>query len=147
MTEAEYVKERLEGQLGWYEAQSRKYKLFTLTLRIIEISAAAAIPFLSTLTQLFSVGTVIASSALGVLIILCTSLASLFHAQERWMEYRTTAESLKKEKYLFQTRVEPYQEGDAFYTLVQRIETLVSKETTNWAEYMTQAAKKKAEGE
>ena len=63
------------------------------------------------------------------------------------MEYRTTAESLKKEKYLFQTRVDPYHEGDAFYTLVQRIEAMVSKETTNWAQYMTQAAKKKPESE
>src|SRR5689334_17593778 len=80
MTEAEYFKERVEEQIAWYDLHSRWYKLFTLTLRIIEISAAAAIPFLATLTR--SQNGVIASSVLGVIIVLCTSLASLFHAQE-----------------------------------------------------------------
>src|ERR1043165_8459673 len=138
MTEAEYVKDRLEEQIAWYDLHSRWYKLFTLTLRIIEISAAAAIPFVAALTRVYTVSSVVISSGLGVVIVLCTSLTSLFHAQERWLEYRTTAESLKKEKILFQTGVEPYHEENAFHTLVQRVEGLVSKENTNWAQYMTQ---------
>jgi len=44
---------------------------------------------------------------------------------------------LKKEKFLFQTAVDPYDGADAFRVLVQRVEGLVSKENTNWAQYMT----------
>ena len=48
MNEDEYTKGRLEDQIGWYEKKSRWYKQFHMTLRIIEIIAAAAIPFIAT---------------------------------------------------------------------------------------------------
>src|SRR5258707_935277 len=128
MDEADYIKHRLDDQIGWDQDKSRRYKQFNLTLRIIEIAAAITIPFLATFAQMYPFGTVVISSFLGVVIVACTSLSSLFQAQERWIEYRTAAESLKKEKYLFQTRVEPYNSADAFATLVQRVEALLSKE-------------------
>jgi hypothetical protein len=46
-----------------------------------------------------------------------------------WIEYRATAESLRKEKFLFLAQTEPYDEDDAFDLLVQRVEDLVSTKT------------------
>jgi hypothetical protein len=54
--------------------------------------------------------------------------------QEHWIEYRATAESLRKEKFLFLTQTEPYDKDAAFHLLVQRVEALLSKENTDWAQ-------------
>ncbi|HEY1430160.1 MAG TPA: hypothetical protein VGF39_00785, partial [Stellaceae bacterium] len=55
-----------------------------------------------------------------------------------------TGEALKKEKFLFVTKTEPYDSDDAFPILVQRIETLVSKENVTWAQYLMKPDKEKA---
>ena len=62
----------------------------------------------------------------------------------RWIEYRTTVAALKKEKFLFVTKTEPYDSDDAFPILVQRMESLVSKENVTWAQYLTKPDKEKA---
>jgi hypothetical protein len=139
MNEVEYTKSRLDEQIGWYENRSRQYKQLNVTLRIIEIAAATSLPFIATFARIYPFAMAVTSSFLGMIIVACTSLASLFQAQERWLEYRTTAESLKREKYLFQTRIEPYHSDEAFSTLVERVETLLSKENSNWAQYVIQS--------
>lgn len=136
LSSEEYVKSRLIEQISWYDRKSVWNKRWFLSLRWTEVVAAALIPFLSGRTDpkqpLFS----ISIGILGVLIAVCAATSSLFQFQERWIEYRTTSESLKKEKFLYLTRVEPYHDGEAFGILVQRIENLVSKENTTWAQYL-----------
>ena len=72
----------------------------------------------------------------------------LYRFQEHWIEYRTTCESLKKEKFLFLTGSEPYSSDPAtkIQLLVRRVETLISKENTDWAQYMTQSRQEKKGG-
>ncbi len=72
-------------------------------------------------------------SILGLVVAFCTGLLSLNKYQENWVNYRTTAEDLKKEKYMFITQSPPYQyEEDSFQILVQRVESLISKENSGW---------------
>ncbi|HEY3129303.1 MAG TPA: DUF4231 domain-containing protein, partial [Acidobacteriota bacterium] len=78
----------------------------------------------------------IAIGGLGVVVAVIASLLGLLHFQEHWLEYRATAESLKKEKFLFLTQTEPYDKNDAFHLLVQRVEALLSKENTGWIQSM-----------
>jgi hypothetical protein len=78
--------------------------------------------------------------ALGVLVATAAGFSSLLKFQENWIKYRTSAESLKKEKFLFQTGVAPYDGETPLVLLVQRVETLVSQENTNWAQYMMKPA-------
>ena len=75
----------------------------------------------------------IAIGALGIVVAVIASLLGLLQLQEHWIEYRATAESLRKEKFLFLTQTEPYDKDDAFHLLVQRVEALLSKENTEWA--------------
>ena len=49
-----------------------------------------------------------------------------------------------QEKFLFVTKTEPYDSDDAFPILVQRIETLVSKENVTWAQYLMKPDQEKA---
>jgi hypothetical protein len=90
-------------------------------LRFTEIVAAATIPFLSGVAG-DSFPIKIAIGALGVFVAVVAPVLGLLHLQEHWIVYRATAESLRREKFLFLTQTEPYDKGNAFHLLVQRIE-------------------------
>lgn len=78
---------------------------------------------------------------LGVLIALAAAAGSLFKFHENWIQYRTTAEQLKHEKFLFLTGIRPYDDEERFASLVQRIESLISKENSAWAQVAKKAEK------
>ena len=70
----------------------------------------------------------------------CPGIVSLYRFQENWNEYRASAESFKQEKYLYLALVEPYNGDQPFELLVQRVEALLQRETTGWAQAMRAAA-------
>jgi hypothetical protein len=105
-------------------------------LRVIEITAAAIIPFLAGIINSNSVQIKIVIGLLGLIIVVITGAVTLYKFQENWIEYRTTCESLKHEKFLYLTSIEPYSGEKSFQLLVQRIENLISKENTKWMEYI-----------
>jgi hypothetical protein len=146
MNSDEYLKKRLQEQIDWYDAKSLASQKLFKRLRATEIVAAALIPFLSGIAisnpDFRLVGTVVVG-ILGMAVTIIAGFLSLGQYQEKWTEYRTTCEALVKEKVLFETGVEPYNGEDAFPLLVQRVETQVSKENTNWAQYITKPAKEK----
>ena len=74
----------------------------------------------------------IAIGAFGVVVAVIASLLALLRLQEHWISYRATAEALKAEKFLFLTQTQPYDKEDALHLLVQRVEALLSKESTEW---------------
>lgn len=141
-----YLKARLEPQIKWYDDKSKANKTRYLACRCIEIVCAAIIPFLSGFAQGGSWRVAVSIGLLGILVAACAGITSLFQFQEHWIKYRTTAESLKKEKYLYLTRGEPYETENPLPILVQRVETLVSQENTNWAQYMMKPAKGEEHG-
>jgi hypothetical protein len=50
-------------------------------------------------------------------------------------------EKQKHEKFLFATRTGPYQDQARFQLLVERVEALISKEATTWAQVSKQPVK------
>lgn len=144
MDSTEYLEDRLKNQISWYSKRSKTNQRIFKSLRISEIILSALIPFLSGITGSyvnFEKTGIIVIGILGVVIASIAGILSLGQFQEHWIEYRTTCESLKKEKYMFQTKTEPYDVENAFPLLVQRVETLISKENTNWAHYMMKRKK------
>ena len=117
----EYIEQRLNDQIGWYDRKSVTNQRWFRRLRFAEIVAAATIPFLSGFAG-NSLPIKIAIGTLGVVIAVIASLLGLLQLQEHWIEYRATAESLRKEKFLFLTQTDPYGKDDAFHLLVQRVE-------------------------
>ena len=136
----EYIEQRLSDQIGWYDGKSGANQCWFKRLRFAEIVAAATIPFLSGFAG-DSFPIKIAIGALGVFVAVLASLLGLLHLQEHWIEYRATAESLTREKFLFLTQTEPYHRDDAFHLLVQRVEALLSKENADWAQSMMKPPK------
>ena len=133
-----YIAERLDDQIGWYDRRSASNQKWYKALRTTQLLAAALIPFLTGYLALEIPTTKFLVGLLGVGIAVITGMLDLYRFQQHWIEYRTTCEALKKEKYLFVTDSEPYT-GDLaakFRRLVQRSETLISKENSDWAQYV-----------
>jgi hypothetical protein len=138
MKEEEYLAERLNDQIVWYDQKSQTNQKWFKRLRLLEIIAAAIIPFLAGIgssTPYYSV----LIGTLGALIAVSAGLSALYKYHENWIEYRTTSETLKHEKFLYQTKCVPYNSEDAFCRLVQRVEGLISKENTQWSRYAEKA--------
>jgi hypothetical protein len=135
MNEEEYLEQRLEKEIQWYSKKSRHNKRWFNILRLIEMVSAALIPFLSGSVEKVSYFPWIIGF-LGVLIAVSAATGSLFKFQENWIQYRTTSEQLKHEKYLYLTETESYHNNDEkFMTLVERVESLISKENSLWAKH------------
>lgn len=142
---SEYLAQRVQDQSSWYDRRSLWNQRWFKRLRIIEIVAAAMIPFLTAIPDVTTMKYVV--GGLGVIITVVAGILALFQFQERWTEYRATSESLQKERFLFLTKSEPYTGGDAFSIFVQRVETVLSKENLGWAQSFIksgQADEKKA---
>jgi hypothetical protein len=136
-----YLEERLQTQIKWYSKKSTVNKNVYLTLNTIEIIAASSIPFLVGYITNSNPKFKILVGFLGVVIAVISGFIALNKSQELWIEYRTTCELLKHQKYLFETGTKPYDEEDAFHILVENVEMLISKEHSKWSKYT--GAKKK----
>jgi Protein of unknown function (DUF4231) len=141
MTPEDYMTQRVDDQVSWYERKSMSAQKWFKRLRWIEIVCAAAIPVLAAYSDTEPARVTLA--LLGALVVVLASLLSLGRYQENWIEYRTTCESLRHEKYCYLTEVEPYNssEEDSFALFVQRIENLISKENSQWAQLARNTAK------
>ena len=139
MTPDEYIAERVDDQIAWYDQKSQGAQRWFKRFRGLEIISAGAIPLFAGFGG-GSTWSIIVVGVLGAVVAILASLLSLNQFQENWIEYRTTCESLKHEKYLFLTNAEPYNEEDPFGLFVQRIESLISKENSAWSQYTRSGA-------
>jgi len=56
----------------------------------------------------------------------------LHQLQEHWITYRSTAQALKHERYLYLANAGPYLAEDRHSQLAERIEGLISQEHAKW---------------
>lgn len=142
MTEEEYLKDRLEDQINWYSNKSSACQKQYKKLRLIEMTAAALIPFLSGMGETLTPVGAWLIGILGVMIAVSNAISALYKYHENWIEYRATSELLKHEKYLYLTACGEYADGDRFRNLVQRVEILISKENATWSQVASQKQEK-----
>lgn len=135
MTEKEYLEERVDDQIAWYDRKSQRNQTWHKRLRLLEVVAAATIPLLSGYVDARPIFPVVVG-LLGVVVAVVAGIISLYQFQENWIAYRATCESLKHEKFLYLTRTDPYNASEPLPLLVQRAEGLISKEHTSWTQYM-----------
>ena len=122
---------RLEDQIAWYDKKSMANQRMFKWIKMVEIVAAATIPFLGTLKLSQAVWV---TSGLGVLITVLEGMLHLNQYQQNWTAYRSTCESLKHEKYTYLGKASPYASApDPHALLAERIESLVSQEHAKWA--------------
>jgi len=137
----QYLQERLDDQIGWYDRKSCWNQRLHKRLRLLEVVAASSIPFLTGFIAQYSFMTHVVA-VVGVAVAVISGAFALFKFQENWIEYRTTAETLKQQKYLFITQTSPYDGEGAFHTLVETVEGLISQENSKWMQYIRQQKQK-----
>ena len=129
----EYISNRLEDQINWYDKKSvscqKKYK----NAQVAEIILAALIPLLSAYAKDYTCIAFIVG-LLGAVIAILQSITKLFKWHENWIEYRTTCELLRYQKYLFITKSAPYnsEPEDINNLFVRNIENIISSENNKW---------------
>ena len=141
LPDADPIMERLEDQISWYDRKSLTNQRHFKRIKMVEIAAAAIIPFLSALSlprMMWLTG------GLGVLITVLEGMLHLNQYQQNWITYRSTCESLKHEKYVYLGKASPYASAvDPYALLAERIESLVSQEHAKWASVQQQEPKSK----
>jgi hypothetical protein len=133
---ADPIMQRLEDQIDWYDRKSIANQRTYKQMKVVEILAAAIIPFLAALRNP-NIGMV--TGALGVLVTVLEGMLHLNQYQQNWINYRSTCEALKHEKYTYLGKASPYANvPDAHALLAERVETLVSEEHAKWASLQQQ---------
>lgn len=137
MNTEDYIKDRLQDQIDWYSKKSTTNKNYNYILKTATLIISTSIPFISGISTLEDNAVRIILGILGAIVAILTGLVSLFKFQEKWTNYRTTSETLKHEKYLYLTKTFPYDEQDAFATLVSRVESIISRENSDWNSFFS----------
>ena len=119
--------DRLEDQIGWYDRRSgdnqRRYKW----LKLLEIAVAASLPVVAAVHS-----PVWVTGGLAAVIVVLEGVQHLYQFQLNWITYRSTAEALKHERYLYLARAGPYTGDDRHRQLAERLEGLISQEHATW---------------
>ena len=138
----QYLKERLEDQIKWLSGKSAWNQKWYKRLRALEIVLGCLIAFLVAYADV-SPAVKFAVGALGVGVAALGGIVSVYRFQENWIEFRMTAESLKRERFSFLTGAPPYDGDDRFAILVQRTEAILGSESGQWATGTVSAAVRK----
>jgi len=138
---------RLNDQMHWYDRKSLHCQRWYKRLKVTQVSLAVLIPVMSLLPEKHVPWT---TSIAGALIAILEGVQQLNQYSTLWVTYRTMAERLKQEKYLFLSSAGPYSDlilPDQLATLSERVEECISTEHANWINETSRAATKpKLEG-
>lgn len=118
---------RLEDQLGWYDSKSTAAQRAYKRLKVAELISASAIP-------VFASVSIPLTAVLGAVVVVLEGVQHLSQWHEHWILYRSTAEALKHERYLFLAKAGPYSDEDLTQVLAERVEALISREHSKWTE-------------
>lgn len=129
--------ERLTDQLDWYDAKSATAQQLYKRVKLVQLVVAATVPVVAAFQ--FPAGV---TAALAALVVIGEGIQQLFQWQTNWLSYRSTAEALKHEKYLFLGSVDPYSGQDRATVLLERVEDIVSQEHRRWTSSRTGAGDK-----
>lgn len=129
--------DRLEDQIKYYSGSSAKNKRWFTRLKIVQLICAAAVPVAASVHA-----PVWVTGSLGAIVVVVEGIQQLGQYQANWINYRSTAESLKHEKFLYLSGAGPYQGNDDDKRLLaERTEALISQENTTWTSGQQQATR------
>ncbi len=140
MNEDEYIKSRVDDQISYYDTQSGKSQSIFKRLTGLQIISGALIPIIAGFSSEICFSEWI-TAILGLMVTCATAFLALNKYQERWLNFRTTCESLLHLKHLFLTSSTPYQDENKFDRFVHDIESIISKENSEWSSYMSKEKK------
>ena len=127
-----YLAERVDDQLRWYGDKSASAKHWHQRLQLLTLVLAASVPVLSLSSGDVRVRLLVA--VIGALTSVAAGVLALYRFEDHWVDYRSTAEAIKHEKYRFLTAAAPYTGAGAFSLFVNRVESIILQENRAWRE-------------
>jgi hypothetical protein len=137
---------RLTDQIQWYDRKSGTNQFWYKWIKLTQIVLAASIPVLSVVEVPWWRWV---TAVLGALIVVLEGAQQLWQFNNLWITYRSTAEQLKHEKYLFLSFSGPYSglnTDDALKHLAERVEEQVSTEHAKWVNHARQVEQQQGGG-
>lgn len=122
-----YLRERYDDQVKWYDRKSVFYKRVNYIFQIPTIFIAAIIPIFAVMEEKWI--TVMLSAIMAIFI----GTLNFGKFEEKWHNYRSTCETLKKELYYYRAKISEYRDAsDPEELFIQRVESIISTEHTRW---------------
>ncbi|MCK4796255.1 MAG: DUF4231 domain-containing protein [Spirochaetes bacterium] len=130
-----YINERYYDQINWYDENSLKNKNYYETFQgaLIVFSAITPVliaiqmdPIMSSYLKWLPIFT-------SVFVAILASILKTFKYQEKWLNYRTISETLKKEIHFYNANIDDYygvEDKEALF--IERVESIISRENTSW---------------
>jgi hypothetical protein len=121
--------ERLEDQLAWYDRKSTAAQHAYRRLKLLEVTVAASISVVAGISAPAAL-----TASLGGVVVVLEALQHVYGFHDNWILYRSTAEALRHERFLYLAKAGPYAGRDRHRVLAERIEGLISQEHAKWTE-------------
>jgi hypothetical protein len=140
MTPAEYLAQRVEQYITWYDAKAVTTKSKYLQNRAASVVGGALVPVLVNISLPYLS---YLTTALSLTVVVLVSLESVYHYREQWKNYRSTEQYLSREKFLYLAGEGPYkkmEQRDAFILFVERVEAAIESENASTLNAMTLAS-------
>lgn len=138
MVDTDYLTSRLDNQIKYYDDKAIDYKKYHDNINIASIILSTSGSFLTLLGIIFNYiepWLTIIGALTGIIVASALSIDKLKKFGELFVIYRRTCESLKREKYLYNTSSGEYQSNDdAFNLLVERCESIMATENGTWVQ-------------
>lgn len=145
MSQTDVALERLEDQIQWYDRRSAYNQRMFKWMKTATILISVSIPVWAAFALYKSIdGKLVAliTGGVGAVIAVLEAVQQLNQYHNNWITYRSTAEALKHEKYLYLSKAGPYAAAENANTLLaERVESSVSQEHAKWASSQEQTAK------
>jgi hypothetical protein len=135
---SDYITNRLEPQINWYNNKATdnmyRYNMF----QVLTLGISALIPIVNVINFEDNISVRVTSAILGGLIAAITGIMQLTKAQESWILYRSTAETLIKEYNLYMLKSGDYSDSDLTgeakrkKLFIERCESIMSTEGTKY---------------
>lgn len=126
MTIEVYMSERLIFNIKRYRAKAGMCREAYLFNSLTAIILGSSIPVLINLNV-----DKIATTIISFLVVISVAVENVFHFRDRWKNYQIAEELIRREKYLFQSKSEPYSKLDnisSYGLLVKNIEAIIKDE-------------------
>jgi hypothetical protein len=128
------TEERLEDQINWYDLKSQQAQRRFKVMKAFVLGGAASIPVLAGFEAPIYVAGII-----GAVVVVLEGLLHAYQYHTNWLTYRSAAEALKREKYLYLAKADVYSRSrDPLGLLALRIEGVISQEHGRWIATLTQ---------
>ena len=135
-----YLKDRVDNQIEWYNKNSSKNKFYYTTTKVVLTISAAIIPALTAYMDNNNIVIQISIGFLSVLMAILANLNGIFRFKENWVLYRNMCELLQIEKQLYIADAGKYKTSkDKDARFVESIEGLLKNESLQWLSTLNSA--------